>query len=139
MSDLTLTNQALATAFGYPVTPDGALQRLYRNPDTYSIPAYAIRKAFRKGQAAIQNIEADRQDLLESFAQKDEAGEKVPDGNGGVLLKDVAGFSKEYAALMNKSVTLEGVRAVTLKELENIKLSPEDLDHLGPFVVESDG
>jgi hypothetical protein len=134
---LTLTNEQLAKAFGYPRSPEGAIHRIQKNRNLFMLPANRLRKALRIGTGALADLEASRMALLDTCAKKDEAGQMVTvEGSSEIVLAEPDRFQAGYAELMAATVTLEGVEPVTFKQLENIQIAPEDLDALDPFITE---
>ncbi len=134
---LTITNAQLALAFGYPRFPEGAIHRIQRNRNVFMLPANRLRKALRIGTGALTDLEASRMTLVEACAQRDEAGEMVKvEGTDQIVLADADRFNAGFAELMAATVTLEGVEPVTVKQLENIQIAPEDVDALEPFITE---
>jgi hypothetical protein len=134
---LTITNEQLAKAFGYPRFPEGAIHRIQRNPALFMLPANRLRKALRIGQGALADLEASRMTLVNACAKKDEAGKMVTaEGTSEIVLAEPERFHAGYLELMAATVTLEGVEPVTFRQLENIQIAPEDLDALEPFITE---
>lgn len=134
---LSVTNRDLVIAIGSQQAPGGLL-KLSALPITNVKASYAIAKAIRKSGDALKDVEAVRQKLIEQHGKRDDAGAlvKTADGTGTELLDPVA-FTADYEALMDTAVTLEGVRAVTLAELEGSGATPEALLRAGPFVIEA--
>ena len=105
---------------------------------------YALTKARRKFGEAAKDLDATRLSLCEQYAHKNEDGTAkhttVKNDLGqdvdGFDLEDQVGFATAYNALLAISVTVEGVRAVTLDELEGTDLTLDELAGLGPLVTE---
>jgi hypothetical protein len=133
---LTCTNRDLMIAVGTQEFPGGFL-KLSSLPIKNIKASFAITKAIRKVTEALGDVEKTRVKLLDQFAEKDGEGKVAMTEDGkAVKLKDAAGFQTAYQALLDEQVTLDGVRAVTLAELEGSGATPQDLLQSGPFVVE---
>ncbi len=143
MSDLTLTLKELVLA-----RPGLEAIGEYAIPST--IASYALRKAKTKAAAELTDLEAERIKLCESHAVKDDAGAALR-VDGQYQFADPAAFEAAWQALLAEPVTLNGVRAVTVAELEGasrvipqidgppvvVRGIPSDvLFALGPFVVD---
>ena len=131
---LTVTNQQIADAFGYPMLTEGALNRLRASQKTTALVSNMVRKATRIAAGALSDLHEARTALIETCAKKDEAGANVPDGRGGTELAEPDRFVAEYNDLMAKSVTLEGVEPIPFGKIAHLDISGDDLDALEPFL-----
>lgn len=100
------------------------------------IASYAIAKAKKKATGELETIEAARVALCERHAQRNAEG-VITRVDGQYQFVDPAAFQAQWQALLAESITLPGVRAVTVTELAGATVSPDVLFSLGPFVVEA--
>jgi hypothetical protein len=130
MSDLTITvGELLAAVPGLQAIGDVKIPSV--------IAAYALAKAKRKANPELETIEAQRVRLCEQHAEKDAAGLAVKIDGVYQFNGTYPEFAKDWKALLAEPVTLHGVRAVTVKELDGAMVSPDVLFSLGPFVSEA--
>lgn len=135
MPDITLSNRDLLLAIGTNDAPGGLL--LISKRDLKNIKAsYAITKVLRAVEGPLKDLDAMRAQLVEKHGEKNAEG-KLVEVEGGYKLKDPVAFAKDWEALMDESVTLPGLRAVTIDELDGTGATPQELFAAGPFVVES--
>lgn len=115
---LTCTNEQLLIALGTIDAPAGLV--LLAKRDIRDIKAsYAITKAIRKAGEHLAGIEKDRQ----AAGGPTHAGElPTPE------------FLAKWQVILADTVTLEGVRAVTLAELDGSGATPQELLQAGPFI-----
>lgn len=99
--------------------------------------SYALAKAKRKANPELATIEEQRVALCTAHCVRNEDGSAVLSEQGEYQFADRAAFDAAFAELLAQEVTLTGVRAVTVAELEGAAVSPDVLYALGPFVVES--
>jgi hypothetical protein len=101
-----------------------------------------IRSMARSLNHLAQDIEAERQKLIEEFALKDDGGKPVivdvGNGVGRYEFADLAGYSQAYNELM--SLPAEGQPApLKEQELGNLEIEPSVLVLLGDLLVEDSG
>lgn len=104
------------------------------------VASYAIGKAIRKATPEFKDIETHRLALCQTHAKKDDAGVPVlytnPDGKEAFVFEDLGAFQTALDALFAESVTLTGVRAVTIAELKGTEVAPHIFAMLDTFVTE---
>ncbi len=112
-----------------------------------AIPSIAASYAFatikRKATPELQAIEEYRKALCRKWAVLDDAGQPIlvgrDDEQGRIVMRhvftDEAAFEREWQEMRAQPVTLSGVRAVRIAEMEGAVVSPDVLFQLGPFVV----
>ena len=120
----TCTNRDLLIATGTVEHPAGIVSISTRSITDIKA-AYAITKAIRKAGDALAAVEKDRLALATKLGLKP----------GDPITPD---FAEAWEVILNDTVTLEGVRAVTIAELEGSGATPQELLQAGPFVVEGD-
>ncbi len=138
MTDLLVTNNDLWLAIsGKNSDGKGALLMLQDRVGLPNVASYALLKAKRKALAEIEDLEKTRLKLCIQFAIKDEANEPKLTPEGRYEIAEVEAFNAEWAKVLAEEVTLTGVRAVTLAELGDAKITPDELEGLGVFLVEN--
>lgn len=77
--------------------------------------------------------------LFNKYSKKNEKGQIIQDTNGNIILIEdkVTDFYKEYNELLNIDINAE-IDKISLADLdkENLKLSPQQLQNLMPFIKE---
>lgn len=135
MPDLTLTNRELLEAAGNGQIA-GPLAKLAEQPLPNIKTTYWLTRLVRAVQGPIADVEKARLVLLDQCAKKDAEGKQVlVEGTQFVDLADPAAFHAGWESLLDESVTLNGVRAIEMKELDHATLSATDLMRLGPMVT----
>jgi hypothetical protein len=138
MSEVVMTNADILIALRTFSGPAG-------KKDVPNVKAnYALTKARRKLQEAAKDLDTTRVSLCEQHSAKNEDGsakrKTVKNEQGadveGYDITDEAAFAKDYNALLEVSVTLEGVRAVTTDELGGAMFTNDELFGLGALVTE---
>lgn len=141
MSDLTLTNAELLIAMGTATAPGGYLVISTRRNKNVKA-AYAQKKVLQQADAPLKLLESMRVGLAEEHADKDENGKAVMRDMGNGVSQYVfangaaEAFGNAWNTLLGEAVTLAGVRAITLAELDGVEVSPQELLQSGPLVVE---
>ena len=127
MSDLILSAQELlASAAGL---------RAIGQRELPARTAYAIVKAKRRAEEALQDLESVRVQLCVKHADKNADGTPVI-VDGKYAFADVNAFNAEWAVALTEPVALPGVRSIALSELDGVSVTPDELLALGPFVSE---
>lgn len=135
MPDLMLTNLQLLNALGNAEFPGGLLAITKCNLKSIKA-SYALTKAMRAVEGPAKDIDACRVKLAELHAKLGEDGKPEVE-EGRITLADPVAFAAGWAELLAEEITLPGVRAVTLDELEGCGVTPQELLSAGPFVTES--
>ncbi len=121
---LTCTNRELLIATGTVEQPAGIVA-LSKRDITDIKASYAITKAIRKAGEALTGVEKDRLALAEKCGLR--PGDPI-----------TPEFLEGWNVMLDDTVTLDGVRAVTIAELQGSGATPQELLHAGPFVIEGD-
>ncbi len=131
----TLTNAEALSALG-------ALQELAGQRVPFAL-ALKMRRVLRRLREQAEDVEAERQKLIERYGERDEAGALVrrdvsPDGQRWTYpLADAEGFTREYSALLAITLECEGF---TVDELAGLKeVTAAQLEALGGLLVEEAG
>jgi hypothetical protein len=134
---LTVRKRDIRTAFTAEAPAAPIILRTAQWPVPVRVAA-ALLRLKQRGAVLANEIESFRVGLCEARAAKDESGAPMQfDGAYHIAPDDVAAIQAEFNALLDEEVTLAGCRAVTLAELgDAVQVTPEDLERLGPFVVE---
>lgn len=80
-------------------------------------------------------INEQKQKLIDQYVQIDEAGNYVTNDDGGLLIKDglVEEFQEKIIELNNVEIELPDI-TFTLEELEDLKLSLQEIYYLGALI-----
>ena len=102
--------------------------------------SYKIMKILSDLESELQFYRTQLQELLQECAQMDEEGNLkfTEDGENFLLKTDkIEEFHNRYDELTNMDIELED-RFFTLKELENLELTPQDLYNIQPLIIEEE-
>lgn len=103
------------------------------------LPAsYKFTKIANKIDQEVRAFQKEYQDFLLEYSEKDESGkpivEKDEKGNiVGYKMADPEGANKVYAEMLSKEFTIE-VNKVPASDLASVKISPDNLMFLEPFI-----
>ncbi len=123
---------------GRQVDGQGPLNTLTTRDGIPNIAAYALLKLRRKAIKVMEKVDADREALCRELAVKNEDGTPKKSEGGQYDIADWPQFSTRFNELLQKPVTLDGVRMLRPSELGAANVTVEELELLGPFLDESD-
>lgn len=119
---------------GETIDAVGALRALVNEKMPVKL-AMQVRRLARGLGPIVEDYNAERQKLIEQYAQKNGAGPKT-DETGNILLEDPQAFHAGHRELLAVEHEVEaGLAAATLEE-SGIEIAPGLLIGLGPLVVE---
>ncbi|MBI4720822.1 MAG: hypothetical protein HY770_06305 [Chitinivibrionia bacterium] len=96
--------------------------------------AHKVAKIAKKVVEERQIAETSRMKLVDRYAEKDENGRPVTEGNV-YKFADVEGFGKEYGELCEIEISID-IEPLTLDELGDVQLMPVTLIKLDAFIAE---
>lgn len=133
MSDITITNiENAAAVLSFQIMRSAGRE--------LPIPVQCVfDRIERKAKAEHPEFEKARVALCEKFAAKDGQGNPMRLENGDYDIPDLDAFQAAFQPIANETVTLSGVRKVTLAELGDVKITRVEYDGLRPFIVDPDG
>lgn len=112
-----------------------ALQELSKSKEFPNFQvAYNVAKIFRKYNNEFKTLNTLYFDLAKDCAEKDEKGEVIMEGPGWKInpaKKEI--FQSKFNDLMNVEVEIEA-HPVKVDDLQNVKLSPEQITALEPII-----
>lgn len=130
----TIPRSTIANAFAYPSGQDGPMQRLWKERMTV-FGAAKVRKLLAKGEADLKNLEAERVKLVETHGPKGDDGTVLPFEQWSG--EDKSAFLTAFGEMFAVEETWTEQK-VTLKELGNATITPEDAAILAPFLDDTD-
>lgn len=98
--------------------------------------AFTIARLNRVLQQEVKEFETVRQELIGKYADKNDAGEPILDEQGNVHIADehIPTVNKELGEILNTEIDLGEVNKIPAEWLDNISLSPTQVDMLMPFI-----
>lgn len=98
--------------------------------------AFTIARLNRVLQQEVKEFETVRQELIGKYADKNDAGEPILDEQGNVHIADehIPTVNKELGEILNTEIDLGEVNKIPAEWLDNISLSPAQVDMLMPFI-----
>jgi hypothetical protein len=111
-------------------------QKLYKSPDIKAVASFKLTSLGKALNEHNQHYEEARLKLCKQYAKKNEAGEAILFTNpeNGIQRyefepKDGIDFQRELHDLLDQNVDLPDP-ALTLADIAQMNLSPEDIEHL---------
>lgn len=98
--------------------------------------AFTIARLNRVFQQEVKEFETVRQELISKYADKNDAGEPILDEQGNVHIADeqIPTVNKELNEILSTEIELGEVNKIPAEWLDNISLSPTQVDMLMPFI-----
>ena len=110
--------------------------QVIKNKELRARTAFTIARLIRDIEQEYKVFEQSRRDIILKYAERDENGEiKLVNGNVSLANEDVDNCNKELEELLATPIELNS-NYLTIEELENIDLTPEQSYNLFPFINE---
>lgn len=116
------------------ITIKPVLQQL-ANTEMPARDSFTVLRLLKVIDKEYETIEATQRKMLEAHGERDESGNFIPDGYGGVVIKseNTKIFAEEMEQLLKTKVTLE-VMPLKLELLDKLKLTPNQLLKMEEFI-----
>jgi hypothetical protein len=116
------------------ITIKPVLQQL-ANTEMPARDSFTVLRLLKIIDKEYETIEATQRKMLETHGERDESGNFMPDGYGGVIIKSdsTKAFADEMEQLLKTKVTLEAT-PLKLEMLDKLKLTPNQLLKMEEFI-----
>jgi hypothetical protein len=116
------------------ITIKPVLQQL-ANTEMPARDSFTVLRLLKIIDKEYETIEATQRKMLETHGERDESGNFMPDGYGGVMIKSdsTKAFADEMEQLLKTKVTLEAT-PLKLEMLDKLKLTPNQLLKMEEFI-----
>lgn len=116
------------------ITIKPVLQQL-ANTEMPARDSFTVLRLLKIIDKEYETIEATQRKMLETHGERDESGNFMPDGYGGVIIKSdsTKAFADEMEQLLKTKVTLEAM-PLKLEMLDKLKLTPNQLLKMEEFI-----
>lgn len=116
------------------ITIKPVLQQL-ANTEMPARDSFTVLRLLKIIDKEYETIEATQRKMLETHGERDESGNFMPDGYGGVIIKSdsTKAFADEMDQLLKTKVTLEAT-PLKLEMLDKLKLTPNQLLKMEEFI-----
>lgn len=116
------------------ITIKPVLQQL-ANTEMPARDSFTVLRLLKIIDKEYETIEATQRKMLETHGERDESGNFMPDGYGGVIIKSdsTKAFADEMDQLLKTKVALEAT-PLKLEMLDKLKLTPNQLLKMEEFV-----
>jgi len=98
--------------------------------------AYWLARALQELSRKFEPFETARKNLVNKYAEKDEAGELIVDGDTYVI-DDMEAFQAEFATLAEQEVEIK-YNPLTLDQLGDIQVKGTDIFKLGRLITDNE-
>ena len=138
MADLTVKAVDIWIAVAGPtLNGTGPLVNLAMREKIPAFPgAYVLKKLRDKAVKELQRLNETREDICKELATKNEDGSYKMLKGGAYDIPDMDEFKGRFNVLLQSDVTLTGVRPIRAFELGSVEVSVDELDQLGPFLLD---
>lgn len=116
------------------ITIKPVLQQL-ANTEMPARDSFTVLRLLKIIDKEYETIEATQRKMLETHGERDESGNFMPDGYGGVIIKSdsTKAFADEMEQLLKTKVALEAT-PLKLEMLDKLKLTPNQLLKMEEFI-----
>lgn len=116
------------------ITIKPVLQQL-ANTEMPARDSFTVLRLLKIIDKEYETIEATQRKMLETHGERDESGNFMPDGYGGVIIKSdsTKDFADEMEQLLKTKVALEAT-PLKLEMLDKLKLTPNQLLKMEEFI-----
>ena len=116
------------------ITIKPVLQQL-ANTEMPARDSFTVLRLLKIIDKEYETIEATQRKMLETHGERDESGNFMPDGYGGVIIKsdNTKAFADEMDQLLKTKVALEAT-PLKLEMLDKLKLTPNQLLKMEEFI-----
>lgn len=124
----------IETTISALITIKPVLQQL-ANTEMPARDSFTVLRLLKVIDKEYETIEATQRKMLESYGARDEAGNFMPDGRGGVIIKSENAqiFAEEMEQLLKTKVALD-IMPLKLELLDKLKLTPNQLLKMEEFI-----
>lgn len=124
----------IETTISSLITIKPVLQQL-ANTEMPARDSFTVLRLLKVIDKEYETIETTQRKMLETYGERDESGNFMPDGYGGVIIKSdsTKAFADDMDQLLKTKVALEAT-PLKLEMLDKLKLTPNQLLKMEEFI-----